>query len=220
MSAAGAVVLDVVFDTICPWCYVGKRRLDRALAMRQETPVEVRWRPFLLNPDMPSEGMERRAYMERKYGSSHRVARIERAIAAAGRAEGIPFALDKVARTPNSLPSHRLVRMAAQWGRQSEAAEAVFSAFMVERRDIADPSVLSEIAARLDLPAAAVADADDVDDLRHETAQAHRYGVNGVPCFLFQDRFALSGAQETPILARMIDLAREAALAGEVKASL
>lgn len=223
MTAAGAVFIDVIFDTVCPWCYIGKRRLDRALALRPQTPVQVRWRPFLLNPDMPSGGMPRRAYMERKYGSRHRVERIERAITAAGRAEGIAFALDAIARTPDSLMSHRLIRLAERHGLQAEAVEAVFHAFLVAGRDTGDAAELKRIALDLGLPAEEAERIDAPagwDDLRRETARAQHYGVNGVPCFVFQGRYSLAGAQEPLVLARMIDLARETALLGEVQASL
>ena len=113
--------IDIVFDTVCPWCFVGKRRFDRALKLRPNLKPEVRYRSFLLNPDLPPQGVDRREYLERKFGGSHQYDRIAEALIFTGKGEGINFALDKIKRTPNSANSHRLVRLAHTLGRQHEA---------------------------------------------------------------------------------------------------
>jgi predicted DsbA family dithiol-disulfide isomerase len=209
------VKIDVIFDTICPWCYIGKRRFERALALRPNANVDIRWRPFLLNPDMPPDGIDRRLYLESKFGSQHRVQRVFAAVTAAGQAEGIEFRFDRIRRTPSTIHSHRLIRLAALLGRQMETVEGLYRAYFVEGRDIGDIATLVGIGAEAGLPEAetlSYLDSDaDVAAIRNDHARAHRLGVNGVPCFVFDEDYAVAGAQETDILVRMIDLAHETA---------
>ena len=205
--------LDVFSDTICPWCFVGKRRLERALAARPQAALSIRWRAFQLNPGMPKGGMDRRAYIDAKFGGPERAARIYEAVTAVGASEGIEFAFQRIRRTPNTLDSHRLVRFAAAAGRQEEAVEALFQAYFVRGEDIGDPDVLVAAGVEAGLDGEAVRDflASDreTETILAEDLVARRQGINGVPCFVFNGRFALSGAQAPEALLQLFDLARE-----------
>lgn len=205
--------LDVFSDTICPWCYVGKRRLERALQARPQPDLKIRWRAFQLNPGMPAEGMDRKAYVEAKFGGPERARAIYDTVRAAGAGENISFAFAGIKRTPNTLQSHRLIRFAAARGRQDETLEALFQAYFIAGRDIGDRDVLGDIAdeAGLDRADAAAYLAGDVDSdvVLGEDATARRAGITGVPCFIFNGRFALSGAQEPEAFFQLFELARE-----------
>jgi predicted DsbA family dithiol-disulfide isomerase len=204
--------IDVIFDTICPWCFIGKRRLERALAQRPLVRPEIRWRPFLLNPDMPSQGIDRKTYLETKFGGPYRVRQMNAAVAAAGAQEGISFAFERINRTPDSLPSHRLIRLCERTGRMSEAVEAVFQAYFVEGLDIGLSEVLTPIGLALGLGKVEIEQAledRESSQIHLDNSRAHRLGVNGVPSYVFNDSYALSGAQESDIFLRLIDLARE-----------
>ena len=205
--------IDYVFDTVCPWCYVGKRRFERALRLRPGARVEIDWRPFLLNPDIPVEGIDRNSYLDRKFGGPGRVQRMHGAVATAGRAEGIEFAFDRIQRTPNTLHSHRLIRFARQMGRESETVEAIYNAYFCQGRDIGDIGELVAIAGELGIPEAEAAgflySDSEITATMNDNARAHRLGVNGVPCVIIDGLYALAGAQEPDILLRLIDIARE-----------
>jgi predicted DsbA family dithiol-disulfide isomerase len=208
--------LDIFSDTICPWCYVGKRRLARALAARPQAKLSIRWRAFQLNPAMPVEGMARERYIEAKFGSPDRARRIYDAVIAVGASEGIAFNFDAIRRTPNTLASHRLLRKAAQLGRQDEVLDGLFTAYFVAGRDIGDKAVLAEIAQGAGMADAErfLAGAEGAEEVRDEDAFARRQGINGVPCFIFNSRFLLSGAQEPESFFQLFDLAREEEAAG------
>jgi predicted DsbA family dithiol-disulfide isomerase len=205
--------LDVFSDTICPWCFIGKRRLERALKARPQPGLKVRWRAFQLNPGMPAEGMERRAYIEAKFGGTERARTIYDTVRAAGAGEGIEFAFEKIKRTPNTLQSHRLLRLAAATGDQDAVLEGLFRAYFLEGRDVGDRAVLTEIGAAAGLDrrktAAFLGSDTDTDTVLSEDVLARRAGINGVPCFIFNGRFALSGAQEPEAFFQIFDLARE-----------
>lgn len=205
--------IDVIFDTICPWCYVGKRRLERALAQRPLLRPEIRWKPFLLNPDMPARGVDRKTYLENKFGGPYRVKQMYAAVAAAGASEGIPFSFETIVRTPDSLPSHRLIRMAQRMGRGAETVEAVFAAYFTQGIDIGADDALLELGLRLGLERgdiqAALGDENDSEQILSENTRAHRLGISGVPSYVFNESYALAGAQESDIFLRLIDLARE-----------
>jgi predicted DsbA family dithiol-disulfide isomerase len=205
--------LDVFSDTICPWCYIGKRRLERALKARPQRQLKVRWRAFQLNPGMAPQGMDRRAYIEAKFGGTERARAIYDTVRSAGASEGIGFAFDRIQRTPNTLQSHRVMRLAAAADRQDAALEGLFRAYFVEGRDIGDREVLADIAAAAGLDRGEVArhlTGDfEADVVLGEDALARRAGINGVPCFIFNGRFALSGAQEPEAFFQLFDLARE-----------
>lgn len=202
--------IDIVFDTVCPWCFVGKRRFDRALKQRPHLKPEVRYRSFLLNPDLPPQGVDRREYLERKFGGSHQYERIAEALVYTGKGEGINFALDKIKRTPNSANSHRLVRLAHTLGRQHEAVELLFSAFFERGLDTGNPEVLIRLAEELGIERpmanAHLSGENDLNAVYTENARMHRLGITGVPCFIFNDSRAIAGAQEPEILLRMLDM--------------
>ncbi|KIL98870.1 2-hydroxychromene-2-carboxylate isomerase/DsbA-like thioredoxin domain [Paramagnetospirillum magnetotacticum MS-1] len=205
--------IEYVFDTVCPWCYVGKRRLERALAQRPETRARIIWRPFLLNPDLPAEGIDRRTYLDRKFGGTARVQRVHAAVAAAGKSEGIDFDFDSITRMPNSLNSHRMIRYAGASGCEAELVESLYRAYFVQGLDIGDVEVLTAIGASVGLAPDPLrtylsSDADAVGVL-NDNARAHRLGVNGVPCLILDGSYALAGAQEPDILLRLIDIVRE-----------
>ena len=203
--------LDIFSDTICPWCYVGKRRLARALAARPQPKLVIRWRAFQLNPGMPPEGMERDRYIEVKFGGPERATRIYDAVKAVGAGEGIDFHFERIRRTPNTLASHRLLRKAARHGLQGVALDALFDAYFIRGLDIGDPAVLAEIGAGVGIPdmAGFLANGEGIEEVKGEDGLARRQGINGVPCFIFNGRFLLSGAQEPESFFQLFDLARE-----------
>ena len=203
--------IDVIFDTVCPWCYIGKRRPEKALALRPHLNVTPKWRPFLLNPEMPPEGIDRSAYLAKKFGSEARVSRIYGTIGEAGQSVEIDFAFDRINRTPNSIDSHRLLHFAEKWGLEEEIVEALFVEFFINGRDIGDIEILIKIGAAKGLDANALRaylqSEEDVRMIYDENVRAHRLGINGVPSFSFNGKFVISGAQEPQVLARMLDAA-------------
>ncbi|WP_366937223.1 DsbA family oxidoreductase [Elioraea sp.] len=204
------LAVDVVFDLVCPWCWIGVRRLTRTVARRPDLSVEITYRPFLLNPDMPARGMARAEYLQRKFGGEERARRLHAAIAEVGRSEGIGFRFDRIGRTPSTIEAHRLVRLAGGEGRAAPLVDALFAAHFCEGRDIGDRGTLAAIWAETGLagepathgPVGFGTDAVHADNLR-----AHRLGINGVPCFVFGERHAIAGAQEPEVLERMLDIA-------------
>lgn len=215
--------IDFIFDTVCPWCFVGKRRLERALARRPHVPWEIVWRPFLLNPDMPPEGMPRGAYLEKKFGGPGRVARMLDGLRQAGRSEGIAFAFDTIRRTPNSLDSHRLVRYADSHGRADATVEALFRSYFEHGQDIGDVDTLIRIGTEIGLPEPSVRDflsgTEGRGQVFMENANTHRLSINGVPCFVFDGAYGIAGAQDPDILVRMIDLVAEGRLEAPLSTS-
>jgi predicted DsbA family dithiol-disulfide isomerase len=195
-----AVRVDVISDVICPWCYVGKRRLENAIALSGRRDVHVRWLPFQLNPQMPKEGMDRRQYRTAKFGSWERSVALDAQVTAAGRDEGIPFALDKIERTPNTLDAHRLIGLADTEGVQDAVVEALFRAYFTEGRDLSrTPTLLDVVAeAGLDRSRAEVRLSGDygLEAIRAAEVQAQRAGVKGVPFYVINGTLALSGARE------------------------
>jgi predicted DsbA family dithiol-disulfide isomerase len=209
------IAVDIYFDTVCPWCYVGKRRLEKALEDFEGVDVAPRWQSFLLNPDMPADGMDRTTHLVRKFGSESRVRRIYGAIADAGQSVEIDFAFDRIHKTPNSVPSHRLVRFAAAAGGADAAVEALFLEYFVNGRNIGDIEVLVDIGGRLGLAREPLAQflhgGDGVEEILSGNARAHRMGINSVPTFVFDGKFAISGAHQPAVLRRMLEATRTAA---------
>jgi predicted DsbA family dithiol-disulfide isomerase len=203
--------IDIVFDTVCPWCYVGKRRFERALKMRPNVKPQLRYRSFLLNPDLPPQGVDRREYLERKFGGSAQYDRIVEALVFTGKGEGINFALDKIKRTPNSANSHRLIRLARTMNRQTEAVDVLFSAYFERGLDIGNIEVLVRLAEEIGLEKGMVyahlSTETDLNAVYAENARMHRLGITGVPCYIFNESRAIAGAQEPEILVRMFDMA-------------
>ena len=208
--------IDIVSDVICPWCFIGKRRLERALAAEPPGSIEVGWRPFQLNPEMPDEGMSRRDYLRAKFGEDDGGDRYKHVIAA-GLEEGIPFAFEKMQRTPNTVRAHRLIRYATRAGTPDALVERLFVAYFVETRDVGDIDVLAAVAGEVGLDAQAVrayllSDEDDAL-IREEDAFARRMGIHGVPCFVIDRKFMVSGAQPPEIISQVLQRVRESAAA-------
>ena len=173
------IQIDVYSDTVCPWCYIGKRRLERALAARDDVSAHVVWHAFQLNPDIPAEGLARERYLSGKYGNPDRAGNIYGTIARAGHAERIPFAFEAIRTTPNTVQSHRLVRLAERHDRQDAAVEALFRAYFLDGEDIGDDGVLARIAHAVgierDVAAAFLAGDDErAPELEDEVAELRR----------------------------------------------
>ncbi len=207
------MLIDIVSDAICPWCFVGKRRLERALALSQQPDVRIGWRPFQLNPDMPPEGMDRKEYLRLKFGHSGG-GPVYDSLIAAGREEGIAFAFDKIVRTPNTILAHRLIRYAARFERQDAVVEALFRAYFLDGRDIGRLDTVVEIAAEAGLERDAVqtflGGDEDEAEVRAEDLYARQIGIQGVPCFIIERKYAVSGAQAPEVLVKVFEYARTA----------
>ncbi len=203
--------IEVVHDLVCPWCYLGLRRLLRTLRRRPDLLTDITWRPFLLNPDMPRAGLARADYVVRKFGGEERARRLYASITDIGRAEGLQFRFDRIRRTPSSVDAHRLVRWAAAYGRGAEVVEALFAGHFTDGRDIGDVTVLTDVAVACGLDDAAargfLAGDSETDAVHAENLRAHRLGINGVPCFVIGGRHAIAGAQEPEVIERLLDVA-------------
>jgi predicted DsbA family dithiol-disulfide isomerase len=190
--------VDVISDVICPWCYIGKRRLEKAVAAHGG-PVTVRWLPFQLNPAMPKEGVSRREYRTRKFGSWERSLELDAQVAAAGVGEGIPFAFDRIGRTPNTLDAHRLIWLADQEGVQDAAVEGLFRAYFTGGRDLSNRGTLLDVVAEAGLvrgrAEAVLEGGDGLEAFSEAEGVARRYRVDGVPFFVVHGGVTLSGAQ-------------------------
>ena len=211
------IEIDVVSDTICPWCYVGKRRLERALEGFDADEVRVRWHPFQLNPDLPREGMDRAEYVAAKFGGAEAARAVYDRIREAGAEEGIAFAFERMPRTPNTFASHRVVRFAAREGRQDETVEALFRAVFMNGRDIGDFETLVDVGAECGIDPVALAEylagAEEADALRAEEERSRRMGVTGVPFFVIGGRYAVTGAQDPAVLRGVLDRVAEESVA-------
>ncbi len=205
--------IDVIIDTVCPWCYIGQTRLARALAARPDLDVAFAWRPFQINPRMPPEGAERRSYMAAKFGGIQRAQRHSRSLEKSGRQEGIAFRFEAIERTPNTLNSHRTIAYADRFGIAGEMVDRLFRAYFVEARDIGDHATLIALGDELGLDAAALESylTSDEDRARMiaEDDRARLLGVNGVPCYVIAGRYAVSGAQSPEVFLQVLDLARQ-----------
>jgi predicted DsbA family dithiol-disulfide isomerase len=212
------LTIEIVHDLVCPWCYLGVRRLFRTLRRRPDLLCDLSWRPFLLNPDMPRAGMTRAEYVVRKFGGEERAQRLYTSITEIGRAEGVPFRFDRIRRTPSSVDAHRLVRWASRFGRARAMVETLFSAHFAEGRDIGDTGALAIAAATCGLdPSAAfafLASEEETDAVHGENLRAHRLGINGVPCFVVAGHHAIAGAQEPEVIERLLDVAAVEAAEG------
>jgi predicted DsbA family dithiol-disulfide isomerase len=214
MSEADEILtIDVVSDVVCPWCYLGEKRLEAAL-VGEAGPVTVRWRPYQLDPTIPPGGLDRAEYMEKKFGKSGRLQSVHDNLKRLGAEVGLPFAFDKIKRSPNTLDAHRLIRWAASAGVQEKVVDRLFKAYFVEGRDIGDRAVLIEIAGECGLDVKLVekllADGADADLVRQEIEQAQAMGVSGVPFFIFAGRIGVPGAQEPSVLRQAMTQARQA----------
>lgn len=204
------LTVEIVYDLVCPWCYLGVRRLLRTLRRRPDLLCDLLWRPFLLNPDMPRAGLTRADYIIRKFGGEDRARRLYNSISEIGRAEGVNFRFDRIQRAPSSVDAHRLVRFAARAGQAEQLVLALFAAHFSEGRDIGDHAILAAIARDCGLdPAAAsfLRGDEEVDGVHADNLRAHRLGINGVPCFVIDGSHAIAGAQEPEVIERLLDVA-------------
>ncbi len=206
--------VDIVSDVICPWCYIGKRRFERALAaVGGRHRVAVTWRPFQLNPDMPADGRERAAYLEAKFGGRERAREIYARIEEAGAGEGIAFAFERIRRTPNTVQAHRLIRLGQRLEKQDSVVDALFVGYFTEGATIGDDATLVALAERAGIaPREAeryLAGDDDRELVLGEDDAARRMGIHGVPCFVLEQQYAISGAQDSAVLVEALDRVAE-----------
>jgi predicted DsbA family dithiol-disulfide isomerase len=205
--------VDVYSDVICPWCFIGKRRLEKGLALAGR-PAAVRWHPFELNPDMPREGVERRAYRVKKFGSWERSLELDALVRRAGEGEGLACNFDGITRTPNTFDAHRVVWLAGEWGVQDAVVEALFRAYFTGGRDLSDRAVLAAAAAGGGLDAGEVNELLAGDrgaaEVRRGKQQGQRLGISGVPFFVINGEVALSGAQPPEMFRAAIEQATAA----------
>jgi predicted DsbA family dithiol-disulfide isomerase len=202
--------VDIFVDVVCPWCFIGKRRLERALTMRPDVPMQKAWRPFQLNPDMPADGLPADEFFAEKFGSPALMAERRGAVAEIGTSVGIDFAFERIAREPNTLDAHRLIRHALKRGRADYVVEALFSAHFIAGRNIGDRATLAAIAGEsgLDADEASqfLAGRDETDAILAEEQEARRIGVTAVPCYIFDRQYAVAGAQEPEFFLPIFDL--------------
>lgn len=220
---ASAVSIDVVSDVVCPWCYVGMKRLDKAIAAVPDIDVSVNWRPYQLDPSVPEQGMDRKAYMLAKFGSEQRIRQMHERIEGLGRDEGIDFRFEDIKVAANTLDAHRVIRWAgtAGDGVQHEVVRRLFSQNFEQGGNLNDPATLVKVAREAGMDASVVeallpTDADK-DAVRNEIATASRMGITGVPCFLFEGKYAVMGAQDAATLADAIRQIAEAKARGELE---
>ena len=209
--------IDIVSDTVCPWCFVGKRRFERALELRPQTELNLTWRPYQLNPTMPSEGIDRKAYLSAKFGGLERAERSNERLREAGAEVGIQFRFDEIEMTPNSVNSHRLIQYAkTHSGNGAFVAEKLYVAYFLEARNIGDINILEDIAVEAGLDGKAfnqyIRSDDDRGFILEQDEAIRRQGITGVPCFIIGGKYAVSGAQPPEIFHQIFDLVHQEAL--------
>lgn len=194
------ITLDIISDPICPWCYIGKARLDQAMAETGIDPFDVNWRIFQLNPDMPPEGMDRKQYLEAKFGGPEGAERVYSRVRAVAAETGLDLKFDAIPRTPNTFDAHRLIRWAKATGNQTAVVQQLFRRYFELGQDISDRETLLDVAVSAGMEREVVAqllagDADR-DELAAEEETARQMGVTGVPCFIIGGRYVIQGAQD------------------------
>jgi predicted DsbA family dithiol-disulfide isomerase len=208
--------IDVFFDVVCPWCYIGKHRLARALAIRPLPGLEIRWQPFQLNPEMPKVGVDRQSYMIAKFGGRERMRQINTVVAEAAAKEGLPLNQTIIRRTPNTVEAHRLIRHAGELGEADRMVDALFSAYFAQGLDVGDRATLISIAVEIGFDrkrvAGVLASELGVAEIQAADLRARQLGIQAVPCFVFDGRYAVSGAQEPSAFLPLLDLSREHAV--------
>jgi predicted DsbA family dithiol-disulfide isomerase len=223
MAEREKISVDVVSDVVCPWCFIGQKRLDIAIGQTADVDVEVRWRPFQLDPTIPPEGKDRKRYMLDKFGSEERIRQIHQRVEGLGADVGIDFAFDAIKVAPNTLDAHRLIRWAGTVGTevQNKLVRRLFKLNFEEGRNIGDHAVLIEAAREAGMDAAVVETLlpteADVEAVQSEIETAQRMGISGVPCFLIEGKYAVMGAQDTDVLADAIREVAAAKARGELK---
>lgn len=211
------VKLDIMSDPICPWCYIGKANLDRALAQRPDHPFLITWHPFQLNPEMPKDGMDRRAYLEGKFGGKDGAIKAYAPVVEHAEKAGLNINFEGIKKTPNTLDAHRLIHWAGIEGHQNAVVDALFTAYFVEGRDIGDADVLADIADSCGMDASVVlrllGTDEDQRDIVDRDAAARGMGVTSVPTFIVASQHAVPGAQPTELWLQVLDdLAQGASL--------
>lgn len=205
--------IEIFSDVVCPWCFIGKRRLDAVLAGPAGEGIDVTWRPYQLYPQMPEQGMDRDAFMRARFGDGADTGAIYRRVVTEAGSEGLTLDFERIRKAPNTFRAHRLLSWAELSGRQHELAEVLFRCYFQEGVDIGDPAELVAAAERAGLDGAAAAEMldghDEVDKVRSELALAQAAGVTGVPFFVLAGRFAIPGAQPRDTMRQLIDRARE-----------
>ena len=203
------VRIDVVSDVVCPWCFIGKHRLEAALKLKPNIAVEVHWRPYFLNDWIPRGGISREEYLTTKFGSVERYGAIAQRVTAAAAAEGLTYASEKVKRQPNTLDCHRLIRWADEKGKAAEMKQKLMDFYFTQGADLTDRETLVKAATDVGLDAdtvrAGLASDKDVAAVEQEALSAKEAGIEGVPCFIFGGKFAVSGAQAPEYLADAIE---------------
>jgi len=223
-NGAEKLSIDVVSDVVCPWCFIGKRRLETAIAMKPEIAVTVRWHPFFLNPWIPREGVDRKTYLTTKFGSPDRYDAIAQRVAAAAAADGLTYAIGKIGRQPNTLDCHRLILWAQTMSDPSAMKQRLMDLYFTEGADLTDRETLVRAARECGLDGErirALLDSDaDVGAVEGQAQSAKEAGIEGVPCFIFGGALAVSGAQAPEYLASAIErAAAQRAQAGTAEAS-
>lgn len=202
------IKLDILSDPICPWCYIGKSNLDRALEAHPKHRFEIEWHPFQLNPEMPSEGMDRRTYLENKFGGKDGAREVYGRIEDAAKSAGLEVNFDAIGRTPSTLDAHRMIHWAGHEGRQSPFVDALFKAYFIDGKDIGDRDTLLDLAEGAGLDRGAFARLLDSDadraDIQARDAHARERGVTGVPTFVVANAHVVPGAQPPELWARVI----------------
>lgn len=207
------IKLDILSDPICPWCYIGKARLEKALGAEPDHPFAIEWHPFQLNPDMPSQGMDRREYLETKFGGRENALRVYGEIDKHAREEGLDIDFAAIQRTPNTINAHRLIHWAGIEGKQNAIVDALFKAYFREGRDIGNTEVLCDLADSAGLDAAVIgkllASDADIDNIRQRDTHSREMGVNSVPTFIIANQHAVPGAQTTDLWRKVIGELRD-----------
>ena len=205
--------IEIFSDVVCPWCYIGKRRLDAILDSPAGEGLSVTWRPYQLYPQIPEEGIPRQTFMAARFGDGAQASEIYQRIRAEAEQEGLELDFEGIRMAPNTLRAHRLLSWAENSGRQHELAEALFRSYFREGRDVGDPEVLAAVAGEAgldpDAAAAMLVSQDEVDKVRQELSLAEAVGVTGVPFFVMAGKFAIPGAQPREVMAQLIERARE-----------
>jgi predicted DsbA family dithiol-disulfide isomerase len=205
------LMIEMISDVVCPWCFIGKRRLEKAIGLQPAVPVQLRFRPYFLNPWVPREGMDRNEYLTIKFGSPERYRAIARRVAAAAAAEGLKYAVDEIARQPNTLDCHRLILWASKNGNAAMMKQRLMEIYFSEGGDLSNRDLLVQAAAQCGLDAEMICQRlvgnQDIDLVEQEAKSAREQGIDGVPCFIFGDAIAVQGAQPPEYLAQAIDRA-------------
>ena len=205
--------IDVIFDTICPWCFIGKRRLDLLIDRQQHSNFEINWHSYFLNPGMPPEGMDYKKYMQKKFGEQYKIESLNNTINETAKGLNLKFEFTRIKQAPNSLDSHRMVKLATRKNQGAEMLDSLYQNYFLMGRNIGNRSVLIDIAAKLGYDITEVRQYlySNTDTLESFTQNQRTLslGINGIPAFIFDEKFSISGAQDTKILLRMLNITED-----------